>query len=303
MENFLKKIESARTKCGLPLNRVPGFSIFEVILALAIFMVVIAGVVPFYLSVFDSNLKDGDKLRADTYLQQGLEAVRSIRDQDFGNLVNGTYGLSKTSGYWAFNGNNDTWDKFTRTVVVGDVKRDDPCNVTSAVGNVDSKSKQVTVTVSWQYKQGNPTQISTTEYLTDWQHRGGCEQSSNLIINLSGAYLSSDDKRIAGITLENIGPKPIAIDKIKMTWTNSALMEEIKIASDIVWKYNNTGLPKGKQPSGTEFDIVNATLAANSGVVQLDHFFFNDEMEGITFTIYFTMADGSVRYEHVDNLQ
>lgn len=271
----------------------------EIIVATAVFMVMITGIAPLYLGVFDSNLRDADKLAAEMLLQQGLEAVRSIRDYSFSNLTTGTHGLSRGSGYWTFSGSSDVSGKFTRTVLVENITRDSACNVTSGAGTTDNNAKRVTVTINWDYKQGAAGSLSTVEYMTNWSYQAGCEQSSNFVINLSGIALSSDDERVIGVTLENIGNAPISIAKIKISWTNSALLEEVKIGSDIVWKYNNTGSPRGKQPSGTELNIQDFTLPAHSGVIQLDHFLYNSDMSNVTFTIYFIMADDSVRYESV----
>lgn len=276
-----------------------GLGIIEIIIATGIFTVVLAGIVPLYLGVFDSNLRDINKMQADMLLQQGLEGVRSIRDQNFSNLVNGTYGLSRTAGYWAFSGSSDVSGKFTRTVTIADIMRNTDCDVVASGGTVDANSKKITVTLTWDYKPGDSATVSAVEYLTNWSYQQGCEQASNFVIDLSGIALSSADARVIGITLRNIGPSPITIDKIKITWTNSKLVEEVKIGSQIVWKYNNTGTPTGKQPSGTQLDIVNFTLSAYSPIILLDHFLFTGSMDETTFTIYFTMTDGSVRYEQV----
>lgn len=278
-----------------------GLSIIEVVIATAFFVTLIAAVIPLYLDGFDTNLRDTNKLQADMMLQQGLEAARSIRDQNFNNLVSGTYGLSRSSGYWRFSGAQDVFGKFTRTVNITDSKRDVGCNVQTS-GTTDVYTKKITVTISWNYTAGNSGQEVATEYLSNWSGHGGCEQSANLIIDLSGAYLTSSDQRIAGITLENIGSFPITIDKVTPVWTNDEKIQEVKIASNIVWKYNNTGSPSGMQPSGVELNVTNVTLPANSGTLPLDHFFFTGEMEHVDFTFYVKMTDGTVKYEHIDNL-
>jgi hypothetical protein len=278
-----------------------GLSIIEVVIATAFFVTLVVSIVPLYLDGFDTNLRDTNKLQADMMLQQGLEAARSIRDQNFNNLVSGTYGLSRSTGYWRFSGAQDVFGKFTRTVNITDSKRDVGCNVQSS-GTTDVYTKKITVTVSWNYTAGNPGQEVATEYLSNWSGYGGCEQSANLVIELSGAYLSSNEQRVAGITLRNVGSFPITIDKVTAEWTNDEQIEEVKIASSIVWKYNGIGSPDGRQSSGVELDVQNVVLPATSGVISLDHFFFTGEMEHVDFTFYVKMADGTVKYEHIDNL-
>ncbi len=277
-----------------------GLSIIEVIIATSIFVILVSAIVPLYIGGYDTSIRDTSKLQADMLVQQGLEAVRSIRDQNFSNLTNGDHGLTRAGGYWAFNGTQDTVGKFTRVVNVTDATRNAAC----ALGGIktDVYTKQVTVTVTWNYTTGSVGQESVKEYLANWMERGGCEEAANLLIDLSGAYLSSDEHRVAGITLQNMGNVPITIDKVKGEWDNGAKIEEVKMASNIVWKYNNTGSPRGRQSSGVELDVTNVVLPAHSGIISLDHFFFTEEMEHADFTFYVTMIDGSVRYEHIDNL-
>lgn len=274
-----------------------GQSVIEIIVATALFMTIVSGVIPFYLTVFDANQKDIDKLQADLYLQQGLEAVRSIRNQSFSNLVNGTYGLSRTAGYWTLSGSSDLNDKFTRTVVIASAQRDAACNMVASGGTTDTFAKKVTLQVLWDYAPGKPGSTTATQYLTNWPYQAGCEQSSNLEIDMSDVGLSSDDKRVINVRIRNIGNTPIVIDKMTPIWDKIPLIEEIKIGSTIVWKYNNTGTPSGKQPSGVELNIQNYTLPANSNWIDLDHFKYTGDMSDAFLKIYFKMTDGTVRYQ------
>lgn len=278
---------------------IKGYSVVEVIVAASFFMIVLAGIVPFYLSVIKTNIKDSDRLQAEMYLQQGLEAARAIRDRGFTNLTNGTYGLSRSNGYWVFVPNVDVLGKFSRQIIISDLQRDSSCNIVSSGGTTDPYSKQINVIVSWS-DGGAMQQMSKAQYLTNWASSVGCEQAGNFLIDLSGIGLSSGGQRVTGVKIRNAGNTPITIDRITATWNNGRLIEEIKIASTIVWKYNNTGTPQGQQPSGTELNIVDYVIPAQSGWLDLDHFFFNGNMSGATFTIYFRMADGTIKYQQAN---
>lgn len=272
------------------------FTLMEVVIAVALFSIMATGIIPVTLGIFDTVLQDQNHLKAVYYVQQGLEAVRSIRDYNYSNLANGSFGLSRERGYWELSGSSETIDQFTRVVTIADAVRDSSCTLNSH-GSADSTSKQVTVTVTWQSIPGVVSQETATQYVTNWRNPGSCEEAGNFVLDLSGASLSSGGRRIEGITIQNIGPTPIVIDKITAYWSNSNRIQEIKIGSTIVWKSVNVGSPTGAQPSGTELDIQNFILSGNSGWLQLDHFFFDYDMTGATFTIYFTMADGSIKYE------
>ncbi len=277
----------------------PGTILVEIVIALALFMMLITAIVPLYLGVFKSNIRDMDQLKADLYTQEAFEAVRSIRDRNFSNLVNGTYVISRGSGLWNFSGSSDVIGKYTRTINISDLSRNSNCDLVSSGGTVDIHSKNITVTISWSSGGDIPEQVSSTIYLNDWKNSSGCEQSGNLAISLAGAALSSANQRLINVTLTNLGTNPITIDKVTLNWNNSHLIQEVKIASTIVWKYNGGQSPSGKQPSGTELDIDNFTIQPNSGTISLDHFMFDADMSNTTFSIYFTMADGTVRYEQV----
>jgi prepilin-type N-terminal cleavage/methylation domain-containing protein len=121
------------------------------------------------------------------------------------------------------------------------------------------------------------------------------DQADDLTVDISGANIGGGgNKELRGITVENTGTGSVTIDKITLTWTNGQLIEEIKIDNVRVWKHNNEGLPDGRQPTGTEIDIVDHIIA--SGVTDtVNKFKFNGNMTGDTFTITFTMGDSSTK--------
>ena len=275
------------------------FTLMEVIIAVALFSIMATGIIPVTLSIFNTVLHDQNHLKAHYYVQQGLEALRSIRDYDFNNLRHGTYGLSRVRGFWELYGAQETLGQYTRSVTINDIVRDNTCTI-STHGDADTLSKEVTVTVSWESIPGIVSQQSATQYLTNWRNPGSCEEAGNFVLDLSSANLTSGGRRIEGILIQNIGPIDITIDKITAFWTNSSRMQEIKIGSAIVWKsVGDIGYPSGEQPSGTEINIEDFRLGAYSGWIQLDHFFFDYDITGSLFTIYFTMADGTVKYESI----
>jgi hypothetical protein len=74
----------------------------------------------------------GNRNRAISIAEEGLEAVRNIRDDSFSNLVVGTHGINNSEGEWQFSGSSDSVDIYTRTVTVSDINSDTK-QVTSAV--------------------------------------------------------------------------------------------------------------------------------------------------------------------------
>ena len=102
------------------------------------------------------------------YAEEGMEAVRNIRDRDYFDLVTGEYGLSLSSDTWAFVTAPEVIDGYyERTVSIDDVYRDGSGNIAD-VGVLDIETKKVTVTVTWDWKEFAPKQASVSSYFTNW---------------------------------------------------------------------------------------------------------------------------------------
>lgn len=130
-----------------------GFSSVEIILASTLFVSLVLAFVGAYLYGSEGAMLSGNRARAVFYAEEGLEAVRNIRDDDFANLVDGTYGLSSAGNQWNFSGASDTSDIFTRAITV-----------TSA----GADRKNITSTVTWEQNQVRTGNVSLTTRLTNW---------------------------------------------------------------------------------------------------------------------------------------
>ncbi|MEE8131915.1 MAG: prepilin-type N-terminal cleavage/methylation domain-containing protein [Candidatus Paceibacterota bacterium] len=266
------------------LNTKGGFSLIEVILASSIFLLIVTAFSGAYLYGQESTVLAGNRASAVFLAEEGLEAVRNIRDEGFSNLVDGTYGLAVSGNEWVFSGSSDGNGIFTREV---------------EVATVDSVRKAVTSTVTWQQNQQRTGTVALTTRFTDWASL--VDQSESFVVDTSSANIGGGgNKELKGITIENTGTVDIVIDKIKVTWDNGNLIEEIKIEGARIWKHNNEGTPDGKQISGTELDIEDFTLVSGSGALDIDKFKFDDDMTGSVFTIIFTLGDGTTVQVTVD---
>ncbi|MFH1711947.1 MAG: hypothetical protein ABH846_01795, partial [Patescibacteria group bacterium] len=144
-----------------------GQTIAEAILAMAVFAIVGASVA---LVIIDAltDVRYGSELNEATYLvNEGLDATRSIRDNKWLDLTNGTHGLQTTSGYWEFSGTSETIGDYTRTVTVETVDRDTGFSIISS-GTRDPRTKKVTVEVSWDLTTGDTKTMNAVAYLMDW---------------------------------------------------------------------------------------------------------------------------------------
>lgn len=134
-----------------------GFSLIEVILATALFALFVAALVGMYLYGQESTMLAGNRVRASLLAEEGLEAVRNIRDEgsegSFDALTAGTYGLATSSNQWVLSGSSDTTDIFTRSITITDVGAD---------------RKDITSTITWQQNPQRSGTLSLVTRLTDW---------------------------------------------------------------------------------------------------------------------------------------
>jgi len=170
-----------------------GQSILEVIIAMAIFGLVAASLIGFVMGGDQALLQGGDQTKAEALAQEGIEAVRSIRDNAWNELVYNQSAVNSDSGHWNFNGENttETIGKFIRTISFSDICRSGLNQIVDCPGvYTDVQSKKVLVDVTWPVRPGVTNSVQRTSYLTNWNSRdwtqtdwsGGAGQSiwSNL---------------------------------------------------------------------------------------------------------------------------
>lgn len=136
------------------LNIKQGFLLVEIILTSALFFLLItafAGV--FYYGIQSSSFA-GDRSRAVMVAEEGQEAVRSIKNNNFSNLIDGTYGLTFSGGVWSFLGAQDVVGVYTRRVTI------------SSAG---SNRKNVVVTVTWQQSPDRIGSVSIPARYSNWK--------------------------------------------------------------------------------------------------------------------------------------
>lgn len=137
-------------------NKNLGFSLVEVLLSGTILALILTAFVSAMIYGQESTMLAGNRNRAVFLAEEGLEAVRNIRDNAYANLVDGTYGLAVAGNIWTFSGSNDLTENFyTRQI---------------AISTIDANRKQITSTVTWQQNPQRTGSVSVTSYLTNWQN-------------------------------------------------------------------------------------------------------------------------------------
>ncbi len=146
-------------KAQSPIDKTcPGFSLVSVLLAVSIFGLIVTALVGSLIYGQESTAMAGARSRAAILADEGLEAVRSIRDENFSNLTDGPHGLVISGNQWTLSGTSDTIDSFTRQIVIS---------------SVDANRKQVTSTISWQQNPQYTGQVQAISYITNWRAQAG----------------------------------------------------------------------------------------------------------------------------------
>jgi Tfp pilus assembly protein PilV len=130
-----------------------GFIAIEALLAVSVlvmFFVAFIGVAVFNRQSYENS---SDRATAITLAEEGVEAVRNIRDSDFTLLSSGSYGLIEQNNKWGLSGSFDVTGKFTRRIEISSVSAD---------------KLKVTVSVDWN-EMGNKKNFSLVSYLTNWK--------------------------------------------------------------------------------------------------------------------------------------
>lgn len=137
-----------------------GQSLIELLIAMGVFVVMVSAVAFLLIDSYISNLQAGQNSRAIFLAEEGLEAARSIRDNDWKKLKAGDHGLTISKNHWIFQGKSedvsDVLSQGKRIINVEDIGKD---------------RKKITSRVSWRIAPERTNQVQLVTYLTNWQKK------------------------------------------------------------------------------------------------------------------------------------
>ena len=153
-----------------PANSWCGFGVVEIVIGSALISIALIGLIAVFQSSLVASREAGRKITATFLAEEGMEAVRLMRDRSWTNIsglsTTTTYYLTFTGGTWATTTVSvSTFGTYYRTIRVSDVSRDVSDDIAGS-GTWDSGTKKITADVSWQ-KRGATTTISLSSYLAD----------------------------------------------------------------------------------------------------------------------------------------
>ncbi len=146
----------------------------DVLIGLAVFAIIVSGIIYAMLFSQQGILRSGDHIRAVFLNQKAIAAVKSMRDRDVSLLTEGAYGITLgVSGMWEFSGSGTvSSDGYVTTVTV------EP---------LDGENYRVAATTSWEHPIAGSGSITLTTDITDW-HRVKIASNWSSIA-LDGAYV------------------------------------------------------------------------------------------------------------------
>lgn len=149
-----------------------GLGMVEVIVVVAVILVGFTAVLELFRLQFRNDTTAREDVRAYALLSEAMEAVRSVRDDNWSNIS----GLTQGADYYpAISGN--AWvlsgadpgpiDGYSRWIVFSSVRRDANDDIVDSGGSVDADTLKVTGSIEWQ--SGGQTKTKTLiTYLTNW---------------------------------------------------------------------------------------------------------------------------------------
>lgn len=131
-----------------------GQSLIEVLVAIAILALMATGSFGLVGTTVSESGIAVQQANARNLAEEGLEAVRQIRNADFSSLVAGTYGLVLTGSTWTLSGSSDVTDSaFTRTVTIT---------------QIDENQRDIRVAVTWTARPGRVLTYTESTRFANW---------------------------------------------------------------------------------------------------------------------------------------
>lgn len=143
-----------------------GQTLLEVVAATALVALVVTALVGLAVAAVRSANASKNRALATSYAQEGLEALRSIRDQSFTNLIackDGAHRLTRTDSQWGCT----PGEEYPLPSPNGIFRRSFTLAETEPDPNKLSRLL-VTMTVTWIEQAGTPD-VTLQSYLTNWR--------------------------------------------------------------------------------------------------------------------------------------
>lgn len=261
-------------------KNIRGVTVIETVVSIAVFSLLAVAGYSIYTTSDRLIILADQKSTALFLAEEGIEAARSIRDGNFANLTTGTKGLLLSGNAWTFFGVQDTTNGYVRSLIIS---------------TVDTDTKSVASTVSWNYKNATSS-VTLTSSLTNWHKTAG--MSTGISIDTTNANLSllSNRRLLTGISLITDGTSgTTTISQITVSWSaDTRKLQQVRSPNGTII-YSATSINSG----------TTVTLASPLNIVgaktQSFELYFNNNMSGNTITFTLIFSDGSTKSTTIIN--
>ena len=155
-------------------NTARGFTLIEALVGAAILVACAAALFSAYALFLRGEFLNINKIQANLLAEEGIEAVRLMRDQSFSqNIAPIAAGSPR---YLNWDSSASAWNAsasdifidgiFERKIVFDSVSRDSAGDITASGGTIDPNARKVTLSVSWRAQTGTTT-VSLAAYMTN----------------------------------------------------------------------------------------------------------------------------------------
>ena len=152
-----------------------GFGLLEIVIAASIISGTIFSLSYVFLISNKLAAASSNKVRASFLAEEGLEALRVLRDTSWSANIAGL--SAGTNYYLSFNTVTSAWsistsnpgyidNLFTSTITIENVQRDANDDIVSSGGTNDPDTKKFNVSVSW-LERASAMTVAVSTYLTD----------------------------------------------------------------------------------------------------------------------------------------
>lgn len=216
-------------------HRLRGFGLLETLLSITILAIVSTLVATVLIDVNRSNLASQNTVKANQILTESTEAIRSIRDQNFLYLENGSYGLQESNSAWSFSGTEDVVDSlFTRRVIISDVYRNGSGDIDDAGSNLDDRIKRVSIEIEWNTPIEGNKMISTDLLISDWEAQETISSSESEWANGTFIQTTTTGSGNGALILDSfVGSWETSFNSASYIFDNNANGNAIKVRNSI----------------------------------------------------------------------
>lgn len=181
-------------------KREDGQLLIEIILAIAITAIMLPALLTGLFSSKQGKAQQGQRVQAIALMKEAGEVSRNVKEQNWNSFaVNGTYHPTIGGNKWVLSSGSDTTQGLTRTITISDVYRDVSGTIVTTGGSLDTSTKKVLITVTWQTPF--TSSVDSTLYLTRYNGNTASVQtlvsdfnlgtkSATIITNTSGGEVT-----------------------------------------------------------------------------------------------------------------